>query len=35
MADITPEVSLDGRVTPEVSIGGKVSVSEVVYLQGL
>lgn len=35
MADITPEVSLAGRVTPEVSIGGKVTVPEVVYLQGL
>lgn len=35
MADITPEVSLTGRVTPEVSIGGKVTVPETVYLQGL
>lgn len=35
MADITPEVSLAGRVTPEVSIGGRVTVPEVVYLQGL
>lgn len=35
MADITPEVSLTGRITPEVSIGGRVTVPEVVYLQGL
>lgn len=35
MADITPEVSLAGKITPEVSIGGKVTVPEIVYLQGL
>lgn len=35
MADITPEVSLTGRITTEVSIGGRVTVPEVVYLQGL
>lgn len=35
MADITPEVSLTGRIAPEVSIGGKVTVPEIVYLQGL